>query len=401
MALYLWYVYKKTATRNQMKVLYISTADYKYGAGKAQASMILELKNRFDIEPVILTKKYNSFNKYCDEHGIENYSYWYRDIMAGSAYSSPVLNVFKHVVKYMLYLGGSLTQKGVLNCGIDWDKIDIIHSNHIRIDIGAYISRKTGIPHIWHIRELNRGHVKIIHYKQKCYQYINKNADAFIAVTNQTKECWCEAGLDKEKVRVVYDGIDAEKFTVKKQRNDGKLKLVCVGRIEKSKGQLQILEAITRLPDNIKNNISLDLIGEPYPDYLHQLQEFIQVNDISEQINFLGYCSNVAELLCNYDVGILSSKGDAFGTVTGEYMASGLVAIATYTELVRHKETGLRYEFEDIDKLAENICFVYRNKMEAAKIAMQGNNEIRGKYTVAKNAGEVYQIYKKVLRDEG
>ena len=58
------------------------------------------------------------------------------------------------------------------------------------------------------------------------------------------------------------------------------------------------------MPDNIKNNISLDLIGEPYPDYLHQLQEFIQVNDISEQINFLGYCSNVAELLCNYDMGI-------------------------------------------------------------------------------------------------
>ena len=85
-----------------MKVLYISTADYKYGAGKAQINMILKLKDDFGIEPVILTKSHNSVNKLCDELGIENYSYWYRDIMAGSAYSNPILNVLKHMVKYML-----------------------------------------------------------------------------------------------------------------------------------------------------------------------------------------------------------------------------------------------------------------------------------------------------------
>lgn len=380
-----------------MKVLYISTADYKYGAGKTQIDMILNLKNSFGIEPVILTKKHNSFNDLCDELGIENYSYWYRDIMAGSAYSNPLLNVLKHTVKYMLYVRGGLTQKGILNCGIDWKTIDIIHSNHIRIDIGAYISRKTGIPHIWHIRELNQGHVKIIHYKRKCYEYINRNADAFIAVTNQAKEYWCDAGLDREKVTVVYGGINAEKFTARRPRNDDKLKLVCVGRIEKSKGQLQILQAIVQLPDNIRKNVSLDLIGEPYPDYLRQLQKFIKYNGLQGQVNFLGYCSNVSKMLCNYDVGVLSSKGDAFGNVTGEYMASGLVALATYTELVKDKETGLRYEFGDINRLTEDIIWLFQNREEAEIIAEKGKNEIRENFSIIKNASGVYEVYKRVL----
>ena len=383
-----------------MKVLYISTADYKYGAAKTQVRMILELKNSFGVVPVILTKKHNAFNELCDKEGIENYSYWYRDIMSGSAYSNPILNILKHMVKYALYLRGALTQKGVLRCGINWNEIDIIHTNHTRIDIGVFISKKTGIPHVWHIRELNKGHVKIIHYKPHYYQYVNANADAFIAVTNQVKEYWSEAGLDKEKIKVIYGGIDADKFVERKKRGDGKLKLVCVGRVEKSKGQMQILQAMHQLPDDIKKNVTLDLIGEPYPDYLHQLQKFIKNNNLEDQVRFTGYCNNVSEILCNYDVGILSSKGDAFGNVTAEYMASGLLALATYTELVEDGKTGLRYEFGDIKRLTEQIIWIFQNREKAEEIAAQGKKEIAVNFTIEKNAHEVYKLYEKVLGNE-
>lgn len=383
-----------------MKVLYISTADYKYGAAKTQVDMILELKKQYDVVPVVLTKKYNAFNELCNKQGIENYSYWYRDIMAGSAYSSPILNLLKHIVKYALYLKGGITQRGVLSCGIKWDEIDIIHSNHIRIDIGAYIRRKTGIPHIWHIKELNRGHIKIVHYKMHCYQYINKNADKFIAVTNQVKDYWQQAGLDSKKIEVIYEGIDVDKFSSVKQRADEKIKMVCVGRVEKSKGQLHILQAMVMLPFDIREKVTLDLIGEPYLDYFHQLQKFIKNNGLENQVSFKGYCENIPQILMDYDVGVLASKGDAFGTVTAEYMAAGLLTIATYTELTEHKKTGLRYDFGDVKQLSENICFAYRNRATARKIAMQGKHEIGENYSIAQNAGQIYQLYRRVLKDE-
>lgn len=383
-----------------MKVLFISTADYKYGAAKTQIDMIMALKDIHGVMPVVLTKKYNDLNALCDERGIENYSYWYRDIMAGSAYSNPILNAAKHVVKYLLYLRGGATQRGILNRGINWDDIDIVHSNHIRIDIGAYISRKTGIPHIWHIKELNKGHVRILHYKPHCYQYINQNADRFIAVTKQVKQYWSRAGLDKNKIEVIYEGVDTGKFIPRKQRSDGKLKLVCVGRIEKSKGQLQILQAMAELPEEIRSNVTLDLAGEPYPDYLRQLQAFIKSCQLEKQVRFLGYQSDIPQLLSNYDGGILASRGDAFGTVVAEYMAAGLLAISTYTELASHMETGLRYEFGDIAKLADNIRYAYENRDKAEEIAARGRQEICAHYSIEKNASEVYRLYEKVLKNE-
>lgn len=380
-----------------MKVLFVSTADYKYGAAKTQIDMIVELKNAYGVVPVVLTKKHNAFNDLCDELGIENYSYWYRDIMAGSAYSSPILNIAKHIVKYLLYLRGALTQRGVMHCGICWDEIDIIHSNHIRIDIGAYISRKTGIPHVWHIKELNQGHVKIVHYKPHCYRYINRNADRFIAVTRQVREYWCRAGLDKRKTRVIYEGVDINKFIPGKKREDSRLRLVCVGRIEKSKGQLQILQSMARLPEKVRKNVTLDLIGEPYPDYFRQLQSYIKRNGLEDKVRFLGYQDKIPELLAGYDVGILSSRGDAFGTVVAEYMAAGLLAIATYTELAEHQKTGLRYEFGDIEKLAENIKYAYENRKEMNRIAAAGAGAIRANYSIEANASEVYKLYQDMV----
>lgn len=383
-----------------MKVLYIATADSKYGAARTQIDMILELKKAYGIIPVVLTKKHNAVNDMCDEMGIENYSYWYRDIMAGSAYSSRLLNLAKHIVKYLLYIRGALTQRGVLKCGIDWNSIDVIHSNHIRIDIGAYISRKTGIPHIWHIKELNRGHVKIVHYQPDCYRYINENADLFLAVTKQVKEYWCEAGLSSDKVRVVYEGIDTSRFIEKKNREDDLLKMICVGRIEKSKGQLQILQAMSRLPDGIKEKVTLDLAGEPYPDYLRQLQNYIHEHHLEGQVSFLGYQDNIPELLSHYDVGILSSKGDAFGTVVAEYMAAGLLAIATYTELAEHKQTGLRYHFDDIEGLRDNIRYAYLHRTECMQYAQDGEQFIKDNFSIHQNADRVMQIYKQLLEKE-
>lgn len=383
-----------------MKVLFISTADYKYGAAKTQIDMIMALNDIHGVVPVVLTKKHNDLNALCDERSIENYSYWYRDIMSGSAYSNPILNIAKHMVKYLLYLRGGLTQKGVLKCGINWEEIDLIHSNHIRIDIGAYISRKTGIPHIWHIKELNKGHVKILHYKPHCYQYINRNADRFIAVTKQVQQYWSRAGLNENKIEVIYEGVDTSKFIPRKQRNDGKLRLVCVGRIEKSKGQMQILQAMAGLPEEIRGNVTLDLAGEPYPDYLRQLQSYIKSHQLEKQVRFLGYQSDIPQLLSNYDGGILASKGDAFGTVVAEYMAAGLLAISTYTELASHMETGLRHEFGDIAKLTDNIRYAYENRDKAEKIAARGRQEICAHYSIEKNAAEVYRLYEKVLKNE-
>ena len=131
-----------------MKVLFISAGDYKYGAPKAMFELFVTLKKEYSVEPVLLTKKRNELNHKCDLLGIENYAFWSRDIMAGSAYQNPIFNMMKHCVKYLLYLWGGITQKRVERIGIDFASIDIIHTNLNRNDIGVWISQKYKIPTI-------------------------------------------------------------------------------------------------------------------------------------------------------------------------------------------------------------------------------------------------------------
>ena len=73
--------------------------------------------------------------------------------MAGSPYSHKLLTLMKHIVKYLLFLLGGITQRRVMKLPIDFSTIDIVHSNTNRQDIGAFIARKHNIKHVWHVRE--------------------------------------------------------------------------------------------------------------------------------------------------------------------------------------------------------------------------------------------------------
>ena len=70
---------------------------------------------------------------------------------------------------------------------------------------------------------------------------------------------------------------------------------------------------------------------------------------------------------------------------------------STYTELAEHQKTGLRYEFGDIEKLAENIRYVYENRTQADRIAEAGAAAIRGNYSIEANASEVYKLYQNMV----
>ncbi len=65
--------------------------------------------------------------------------------------------------------------------------------------------------------------------------------------------------------------------------------------------------------------------------------------------------------------------------------------------MAEHKKTGLRYKFGDIEKLAENIRYVYENRKEADRIAEAGAAAIRGHYSIETNAAEVYKLYQNMV----
>lgn len=387
-----------------MKVLFISGGDYKYGAPKSMLTLIEGLKEQCNVEIILLTKKRNPLNEYCDRHGIENYYIWYRDIMAGSPYSNKILTLAKHSVKYLAFLCGVITMNRINNLPIDFKSIDIVHTNTNRQDIGVSISSKYGIKHIWHIREMGKEDYNVLIYKRNCISYMNKSADAFIMISNAVKNKWLEAGIDPLKVYTIYDGMDTDKVTASPKinwQNKQYIKIVITGHIQPNKGQLHLVNAIAALPMKIRNKIKLDIIGEAYPDYKKKIESEIARFNMQDQIHLLGYMDTVYDRLPEYDIGITCSKAEGLGRCTIEYMLSGLLVIASNTganpELIQDKSTGLLYQYGNIGHLTHTILWAIEHPEECQTIAHAGFTSSASRFAKEQYAKDIYQIYENCL----
>lgn len=383
-----------------MKVLFVSTGDAIYGAPKSMFALMKLLKEEYGVEPVLLTKSHNVLNDMCDDCGIENYSAYYGDIMAGSSYESKLKNLAKHIVKYGLYVLGVLTQKGVENCGIKFDEIDIIHSNTNRIDIGAYLSKKYHIPHIMHLREMDEGTKDMVYYKGNWATYLNDNVTKYIAIANVVKESWDNHGLDRDKIEVIYNGIDETTIHNRIERDDEKLKIVAVGRVERSKGQEDLIEAVCALPREKQEKIVIDMLGESYVEYEHKLKVILEKKNCAAEVNFCGYCGNVTERLAQYDIGMTCSTAEAFGRTTVEYMMTGLLTVASDTganpELIIDGKSGILYKQGDASALSQVLSDILDKKYDMTSMQKEGKRRSMELFRAKSNAKQIYELYKTI-----
>lgn len=387
-----------------MKVLFISGGDYKYGAPKSMLTMIEGLREQYHVEIILLTKKKNTLNEYCTQHGIENYSFWYRDIMAGSPYTNKILTLAKHSVKYLAFLWGNATMYNINNLPIDFSSIDLIHSNTNRQDIGTYIASKYNIKHIWHIREMGKEDYNVLFYKRNCISFMNKNADVFIMISNAVKNKWLKMGIDPAKAHTIYDGMETSVIvpSVKTNwENKAEIKIVITGHIQPNKGQLHLVKAIAALPINIRSKVTLDIIGEAYPDYLKKIKEEIIVSNMHDHIHLLGYQDNLIRKLPEYDIGVTCSKAEALGRCTIEYMLSGLLTIASDTgansELIKNGNTGLLYNYDSIADLSQTILWAIEHPSECRQIANNGSATAKVQFSKEQYAKDIYHLYKSCL----
>lgn len=384
-----------------MKVLLIAPSNDSYGVAESLMTLVLGLKESGLAEPVVLTKKQNKINQRCADAGIENHSFWYADFMAGAAYSNPLMRAIKHAVKYALYLHGNITKSLVFRCGIDFDKIDIVHTCHNRNDIGAYIAKKKGIPHVWHIREFGEEDYNAKYYKKNCIEYMNQNTDAFIAISHAVAEKWKGKGIDPSKMHVVYNGVDSDKFCPNNHEKTEPIRVVISSRVQPSKGQLQLVQAVAAMDDCSRKKILVDIIGDAYSDYKALLETEIKNNQLEGTITLKGHCNNLADIIKSYDIGVVCSKAEAFGRVTAEYMMAGLAVIASDTgankELLKDGVEGYIYRYNDIDDLRNKLECLSVNLKSISQMGVAGRKRAIEKFDKVAYTEHISNVYRMLM----
>lgn len=390
---------------SKLKILFVSDAGDRRGAQKSLIELMKTLRERHNIIPVLLTKRRNGLNDICDEEGIENYAIWYREIMKSSPYGIKFLNYFKHMISFGLYIIGGLTRKRIERVGIDFSSIDLVHTNTNRVDIGCYINKKYGIPHIMHLREMGVEDFNIVIYHHNVYSYFNKYVTEFVSISECVKDGWVKRGIDEEKMNVIYNGIDISPYNVSDIKIREKIRIIVAGAINKNKGQLDVVKALKYIPDEIRSNIRIVFYGDAKFDYMHKMKRYIKNNNLSKYIRFERYTNRLYAELTKNNIGVTCSKMEAFGRVTVEYMLSGLCVLASNTganlEIIKDEENGYLYKYGSPEDIARCIIKAYEKGEEVEKMRKRAIIDANGKYTTQINAENIRKLYEKILCSKG
>jgi len=239
-------------------------------------------------------------------------------------------------------------------------------------------------------------------FAENYIKYMSDNADVYIAISEAVRKAWIEKGLPEAKITKIYNGVSIENIQKSsiEQKKDKILKIIIVGTVCETKGQIQLIKALSRIPEDIKNYIYVDIVGNGKKEYIRKLRHLIKSFGLSQNINICGHTDHISELLKKYQVGIMASRSEGFGRVTIEYMMAGLCVIASDTganqELVDDEKTGLIYRYNVPDSLADKIIEIYKDREKLIKLSEAGCKNARSNYTAEKNAQKIYELYQRL-----
>lgn len=167
---------------------------------------------------------------------------------------------------------------------------------------------------------------------------IMKYLDALTAVSEPAAEY--TRTLTNKTITIVPNGIDLAKYRDHKKTANKQKKILYIGRLERRKGIIYLINAFAKLQENDKSTQLL--IAGDGPD--RQKLELVVNEQKINNVKFLGFISEAQKLKLLSEVDLFCSPalfGESFGIVLLEAMASGTVTIAGnnpgYTALMKNR----------------------------------------------------------------
>lgn len=381
-----------------MKVLYIVGGEGKRYGSEIIAINLITAGRANGVDYVVVTASKGAVSETCDKLNIENYVIPFRFFVYKSM-SSYILNFIKKTIWKIRAEYYTRRAIRIIEKSIDIKSIDLIHTNLSRDLLGGILAKRNNIPHVWHIQELFKAHYGLSFLKNKQLEWMSEHADKFIAISKTVANEWVENGLPREKVEVVYNGINLSDIDNKVDyTDDNKLKLIMVGHIVPLKGQEKVIIALSKLSEEVKNNVIFDCYGDGEKDYLIKLKRL--ADDYNVNFTLKGYCSNIGGVLKDYDAGINYSKGEGFGLSTIEYMAAGICPIVVNTganeELIKNNINGFVFEYDNHNEFSDLITRLYHDRKLINYVSNNARNDAISKYSIKKMEESIISIYESI-----
>lgn len=222
--------------------------------------------------------------------------------------------------------------------------------------MGQSIANKLNIPFYLkvHGSDIN-GHGDI-GPRAKQITFAANNSQGILSVSRALKEKMTSMGVDKEKVNVIYNGVDKGKFFPSSDPQEDHL--LYVGNLKSTKGVIELLNAFSLVA---KDYPKTKLVYVGSGGMLSQLRELASKHGLTNRVLFYGSIdhSEIPALMRQSRCIVLPSYAEGVPNVLLESMSCGTPVVATNVggipEVVIEGETGYTCEPKSAEKFAQAL----------------------------------------------
>lgn len=228
-----------------------------------------------------------------------------------------------------------------------------------------------------------------------------RQPDATIAISNMVRDSLISHRVCAgDRINVIHNGVNTEAFSPRTTApSSGPLVVGCLGRLEHMKGQHVLLEALTLLPKNTRQNLRLRIGGDG--SARTTLQESSKSKDLSDIVEFCGPVADPAEFLHDCDLFVLPSLVEGFGLSLVEAMSTGLPCLASdlpsTREIISEEKDGLFFAAGNPAELAAGLSRLAENPELRTRLGSAARTSAQSRFDIQTFATAYTRIYDSAL----
>jgi len=240
--------------------------------------------------------------------------------------------------------------------------------------------------------------------------FLARCTDTVVAVSETVKkDVLTYDGLSEDRLRVIYNGIDTDRFfnlngsliRSKLGISSGAPVVGTVGRLTLQKGQKYLIDAVSALREKIPQ-ILLLIVGDG--PMRGELENHIRALGADKNTILLGTRRDIPQLLSAMDIFVLPSVWEGLGTALIEAMAAGKAIIATdippVREIINTGNIGILVPARDSKAIASSIELLLNDKPLAETFGKSAQERAFSHFNIETTVNRYTNLFEEILRSK-
>ena len=335
-----------------------------------------------------------------------------RDVVDGV----PVWRVFVDITSRPSKLMASLHMIAALLRLIPWCDVVHIHGFSTKNVIVTGAARLFRRPVVLSLHTAEHDEAPNIRQHSPMAWWAFRRANLYLSVSPRLVDAYLAAGLSADRIRLVPNGIDMERFreadgverTQLRRRLDLPVErpiVLFVGFFSQDKQPRVAFDAWMTLWDHHRIDTTLLFVGATKSAYFEvddtladRMRSDAEASGRADRLRFTGMTHAVHDYMRAADVFVLPSRREGLPVALLEAMSCGLPCVASRLPgatdtIISHGENGLLVPVGDAAAVADALATVLRDAPLAATLGARARATVRERFANTDVAGEWLKAY--------